>query len=112
MNRTGVVIVTYNSGDVIERCLDSCGHLQAVVVDNASKDKTVELVRRRSGVKLIANSSNRGFAGAANQGVEALDTEMILLLNPDVELQNSVDPWRTHADNKVSVWRRANWWIP
>jgi len=92
MNRTGVVIVTYNSGDVIERCLDSCGHLQAVVVDNASKDKTVELVRRRSGVKLIANSSNRGFAGAANQGVEALDTEMILLLNPDVELQNSVDP--------------------
>ena len=92
MNRTGVVVVTYNSGDVIERCLDSCGHLLAVVVDNASNDNTVELVRRRPSVKLIANSTNRGFAGAANQGVEALDTEMVLLLNPDVELQNSVDP--------------------
>jgi N-acetylglucosaminyl-diphospho-decaprenol L-rhamnosyltransferase len=91
MNRTGVVVVTYNSGEVIERCLDSCANLPAVVVDNASQDNTVELVRRRPSVKLIANPSNRGFAGAANQGVAALDTEMILLLNPDVELQTPVD---------------------
>jgi N-acetylglucosaminyl-diphospho-decaprenol L-rhamnosyltransferase len=91
MNRTGVVVVTYNSGDVIERCLDSCAHLDAVVVDNGSRDNTVELVRRRSSVKLIANGTNRGFAGAANQGVAALNAELILLLNPDVELKTSVD---------------------
>jgi N-acetylglucosaminyl-diphospho-decaprenol L-rhamnosyltransferase len=91
MNQIGVVIVTYNSAEVIERCLDSCAHLVAVVVDNASQDNTVELVRRRSSVKLIANPSNRGFAGAANQGVAALDTEMILLLNPDVQLETPVD---------------------
>ena len=64
MNRTGVVVVTYNSGQVIERCLDSCAHLSTVVVDNASQDSTVELVRRKSSVKLIANPTNRGFAGA------------------------------------------------
>jgi hypothetical protein len=52
----------------------------------------VELVRRRSSVKLIANPSNRGFAGAANQGVAALDAEMVLLLNPDVQLETPVDP--------------------
>ena len=92
MNRTGVVVVTYNSGEVIERCLDSCAHLPAVVVDNASTDNTVELVRRRSTVKLIANPCNRGFAGAVNQGVAALETELILLLNPDVELETAVDP--------------------
>jgi N-acetylglucosaminyl-diphospho-decaprenol L-rhamnosyltransferase len=91
MNRTGVVVVTYNSGEVIERCLDSCAHLLTVVVDNASHDNTVDLVRRRSSVKLIANTNNRGFAGAANQGVAALDTELILLLNPDVELDTPVD---------------------
>jgi N-acetylglucosaminyl-diphospho-decaprenol L-rhamnosyltransferase len=92
MNRTGVVVVTYNSGEVIEGCLDSCAHLpDLVVVDNASRDNTTELVRRRSSVKLIANSINRGFAGAANQGVAALDTELILLLNPDVELQTPLD---------------------
>jgi len=92
MNRTGAVVVTYNSADVIERCLDSCAPLpQVVVVDNASQDNTAELVRRRGSVKLIANSTNRGFAGAANQGVEALDTELILLLNPDVEIESPLE---------------------
>jgi len=91
MNRTGAVIVTYNSADVIERCLDSCALPHIVVVDNASQDNTAELVRRRASVKLIANSTNQGFAAAANQGIEALDTEMILLLNPDVELQTSLE---------------------
>ena len=92
MNRTGVVVVTYNSGQVIERCLDSCAHLSTVVVDNASQDNTVELVRRKPSIKLIANPTNRGFAGAVNQGVAALDAEMVLLLNPDVELQTTIDP--------------------
>jgi len=92
MNRTGVVVVTYNSADVIERCLDSCAQLPVVVVDNASSDGTAAVVRRRAAVKLIANASNRGFGGAANQGVAALDTQLILLLNPDVEIQTSIAP--------------------
>jgi N-acetylglucosaminyl-diphospho-decaprenol L-rhamnosyltransferase len=91
MTRTGVVIVTYNSAGVIERCLESCGDLPVVVVDNASKDATRELVRRHSAATLIVNPANCGFAGAANQGVSALDTELILLLNPDTELKTSLE---------------------
>jgi len=92
MNRTGVVVVTYNSAEVIEKCLDSCASLPVVVVDNASGDATVDLVRRRSAVKLVVNAGNFGFGGAANQGVAALDSELILLLNPDVELQTPIAP--------------------
>jgi N-acetylglucosaminyl-diphospho-decaprenol L-rhamnosyltransferase len=88
---TGVVVVTFNSADVIGRCLDSCAHLPVVVIDNHSVDDTVNLVRQKSDVKLVVNSTNRGFAAAANQGVEALDTELILLLNPDVELSTSIE---------------------
>ncbi|HMD49591.1 MAG TPA: glycosyltransferase family 2 protein [Bryobacteraceae bacterium] len=88
--RTGVVVVTYNSAGVIGPCLDSCAQLPVVVVDNASEDDTCREVRERSRVKLIANPGNRGFAGAVNQGVAALDTELILLLNPDVMLETSV----------------------
>jgi len=88
---TGVVVVTYNSADVIGRCLDACAHLPVVVIDNHSADDTVNVVRQKSEVKLIVNSSNLGFAAAANQGVEALDTELVLLLNPDVELSTSID---------------------
>jgi len=91
MMRTGVVVVTYNSAEVIEKCLDSCNGLPVVVVDNASRDSTQDLVRKHN-VRLIANAKNRGFGGAANQGVAELDTELILLLNPDVELAASIEP--------------------
>ena len=91
MNRTGVVIVTYNSAGMIERCLQSCGDLPVVVVDNASKDATCALVRQRTAVTLIANPSNWGFARAVNQAVAMLKTELVLLLNPDVELETRVE---------------------
>ena len=91
MNRIGVVVVTYNSEDVIDRCLDACPDLPTVVVDNASQDQTRELVARRPAVKLITNSNNLGFAAAVNQGVAALDTDLVLLLNPDVALQTPID---------------------
>jgi N-acetylglucosaminyl-diphospho-decaprenol L-rhamnosyltransferase len=90
MTRTGVVIVTYNSAAPIERCLKSCGDLTVVVVDNASKDDTCALVERHGMVRLLRNPSNSGFASAVNQGVTALDTELVLLLNPDTELQTSL----------------------
>jgi N-acetylglucosaminyl-diphospho-decaprenol L-rhamnosyltransferase len=90
MSRTGVVVVTYNSAELIERCLDSCGDLPVVVVDNASQDATCELVGRRA-VTLIANPSNYGFARAVNQGVAALQADVILLLNPDTALRTPVE---------------------
>jgi N-acetylglucosaminyl-diphospho-decaprenol L-rhamnosyltransferase len=92
MNQTGVVVVTYNSADVIGRCLDSCAELTIVVVDNASSDATRDIVQQRPSVKLISNAGNRGFAAAVNQGVAAIDTELVLLLNPDAELVTAIDP--------------------
>src|SRR5579871_1360554 len=95
MSRTGVVVVTYNSEDVIGQCLDACAFLPAVVVDNASQDNTIEEVRKRPAVQLIANASNRGFAAAVNQGTAALGTEFVLLVNPDVTLQTGVTELET-----------------
>ena len=90
------MIVTYNSEEVILSCLDALAEmapgLAMTVIDNASTDGTVERVRRRPGVGLIANPDNRGFAGAANQGFNELDADAILLLNPDVRLRTPVSP--------------------
>jgi GT2 family glycosyltransferase len=91
MTSTGVVIVAYNSAGAIERCLKSCGDLPVVVVDNASKDGTCELVRRQSSATLIANAGNYGFAEAVNQGVLATDAELVLLLNPDTEIKTPIE---------------------
>ena len=66
MTRTGIVVVTWNSEEHIDACLDAAVERSAevVVVDNASSDATVARVRQHEGVRLIANSRNRGFAAA------------------------------------------------
>jgi N-acetylglucosaminyl-diphospho-decaprenol L-rhamnosyltransferase len=63
-----------------------------IVVDNASSDRTVHLVRGYAPqVQLIANSENRGFAAAVNQGISACDADYLLLLNPDAHLLTGID---------------------
>ena len=83
----GIVIVTFNSADVIQGCVLACLALpnaDIVVVDNASTDGTVNRVPRGDRVRVVANGTNRGFAAAVNQGVEALPAEeAVLILNPD-----------------------------
>jgi N-acetylglucosaminyl-diphospho-decaprenol L-rhamnosyltransferase len=99
MVEVGIVIVTYNSAAVIEACLDSAVNsgAEVVVIDNASSDNTVEKASR-PGVQLIANRTNRGFAGAVNQGFSALKSPYIMLLNPDTVLQTSFQPLREACD--------------
>jgi GT2 family glycosyltransferase len=82
----GIVVVTYNSADVIETCIDACQRLtvdRIIVVDNASADRTVQQVTQNANVELIANPTNRGFGAAVNQGIAALETDAVLILNPD-----------------------------
>lgn len=73
----GVVIVSWKVPQLLDRCLASLAAtglpLRTVVVDNASGDETVELVRgRHPDVHVIANPDNRGFTAANNQGMRAL----------------------------------------
>ena len=88
--RLGIVIVTHNSERVIGPCLNACRRVApetpVVVVDNASQDETVLQVPPRTDVRLISTADNLGFAAAVNIGSAALDTDLVLLLNPDTEL--------------------------
>jgi GT2 family glycosyltransferase len=99
MHEIGIVIVTYNSGLEIGSCLDAAlaSGAEVVVVDNASTDDTIAEIARR-GARLLANSENRGFAGAVNQGFAVLNCEYVLLLNPDSVLQSRLDPLREACD--------------
>lgn len=87
MAQTEVVIVTHNSYRHIGPCLDSVftTEASAIVVDNASTDETVELIRSRyPSVKIIDAGGNLGYGRAINIGFAETRGDFVVLSNPDV----------------------------
>jgi N-acetylglucosaminyl-diphospho-decaprenol L-rhamnosyltransferase len=85
-----VVIVSYRSRELLRRCLDSLracppeGTMKVIVVDNASDDGTVEMVRAEyPEADLVASPTNLGFAAGTNLGARRGDAHYVLVLNPD-----------------------------
>lgn len=83
------IVVSWNSSQYIEACLrsiegQSYPRTETILVDNASSDETVRIVREGfPGVRLICNESNAGFAEANNIGMRRARGEYVALLNPD-----------------------------
>src|SRR6266511_2860264 len=85
-----VLIVNWNGGDLLERCLESLAQQHrrpdhVIVVDNASSDDSLQRANRwLDGVELIRLSSNVGFARANNIAAESAHRfDCLALLNPD-----------------------------
>jgi GT2 family glycosyltransferase len=84
-----VVIVNFNGASLLQACLDSVyaqpyRPIDVVVVDNASTDDSVAMVRQRyPDVRVVCNESNLGFAEANNQGVAVAKGNKVVLLNND-----------------------------
>lgn len=90
MNRYTLIIVNWNSWDILSPCLErlksqTFQNFNVLVIDNASEQPAPNgLFSRYSNVTLIQNESNLGFAAASNQAIGLLgDSEWIALLNPD-----------------------------
>jgi hypothetical protein len=87
-----IVVVSYQSRATIAACLASiAAHAamphETIVVDNASSDGTVDLVRGRfPEVQVVSQDGNRGFAAACNAGARIGSAPNLLFLNPDAEL--------------------------
>ena len=85
-----VVIVNFNTGDWLARCLrsleDARGSLavDVLVVDNDSRDASAEAVES-AGARLVRNPTNRYLSPAWNQGAAATDAPYILFLNEHVQ---------------------------
>ena len=95
--RVAAIVIAWNSADHLGPLLDSLDaqdhdDLEVVVLDNASTDASVEVVRaaaaraRAHPVRLVRSGHNRGFCGGVNAALRFLDedVEAVLLVNPDV----------------------------
>lgn len=93
--RIDIIIVNWNAGDHLRKCLASIPaatrkdlfNLSVIVVDNGSTDNSLEgLSELAIPLRVIRNTVNRGFAAACNQGAAGSRADYLLFLNPDTIL--------------------------
>jgi len=106
-----IVIVNWNTRDILRDCLlsvyDQTSEIEyeVIVIDNASIDDSVSMVRAEfPQVYLIENSENRGFAAANNQGMEIAKGQYVLLLNSDtIILDNAISKTLEFAKDRPNA---------
>lgn len=108
MKKLSVIIVSYNVKYYVEQCINSLRWAlrdidsEIIVVDNHSRDGSVDYLHKRFGsnITLIASNHNLGFAKANNRAIENSESEYILLLNPDtIVTEDSISEAVTFMDS-------------
>lgn len=102
-----IVVVAWNVRELLYNCLKSVYEqtkgieFEVIYVDNASKDGSVEIVKKEfPEVKIIENERNEGFIKASNQGIEISKGRYVLLLNSDtLILDNAIAKMVKFADS-------------
>jgi len=86
-----IIIVNYNAGPYLSKCLasierQSFNDYEVIIVDNASSDNSLHEVEGKASVRIIRNEGNLGYAAGQNQGINHAQGEFLLSLNFDIIL--------------------------
>ncbi len=111
-----IIILNWNGKELIKDCIESIKEktsypkYEIIVVDNGSKDNSVEMLKKMKKEKiidkLILNKKNMGFAYANNQGFETAEGEYFFMLNNDTKVTKN---WLTklvkaiETDEKIAA---------
>lgn len=90
METVSVIILNYNTPDVTKQAIEALVKnqgdfdVQVILIDNGSREKLIQDEWfHRTVHTYIENDTNKGFAAAVNQGIQASTGEYIFLLNSD-----------------------------
>lgn len=86
--KVSIIVTTYNSAEFIENCIDSLlnqtiDNIEVIVVDDASTDNTVKILKRYPTIKIIELSENNGTYHARNIGIAHSSGEFITFQDSD-----------------------------
>ena len=94
--KLSIIILNYNTKELLDDCLASVKKyssevpMQVIVSDNASTDKSVEMVKKKHPWVEIVEGSNSGFSKGNNRAKKMVKGEMVLFLNPDTVVKRDV----------------------
>lgn len=90
-NIVTIVIPNYNNIELLKKTLNSIykyyNDIKTIVVDNNSKEDVQKIIKCFKNAELIKLDKNYGFAKAVNEGIKSSDSEFVVLLNNDVEVE-------------------------
>jgi GT2 family glycosyltransferase len=106
-----IIVLNWNGESLIRECLNSLkntdyDNFEILVIDNASTDRSVDILNKIDGIKVVKNSRNIGFAAGNNAGVKMARGDYIVTLNNDVIVEPAwlKDPIATlEGDNTVGI---------
>lgn len=109
--RLSIIIVNYNSGELLKNCLRSiCRHVEVefevIVYDNASSDTSLSGLPDDDRVTIIRGKENVGFARANNLAAEHSRGDFYHFLNPDIEVDQGLNDFyhEIGSDSRCAVW--------
>ncbi|MDP2585505.1 MAG: glycosyltransferase family 2 protein [Candidatus Levybacteria bacterium] len=84
-----IIIPNYNGQDLLKKnlpkVLDVVGDAEVIIVDDASRDRSLEILNNfKPKIKILKNENNSGFSSTINKGVREAKGEIVVLLNTDV----------------------------
>jgi GT2 family glycosyltransferase len=86
-----VVIVAYDSGPALLRCLDSVEQqeidAELIVVNNGNEAPEIAEAEARPSVQIVRPGSNVGYAAGCNLGARRATGDVLLFLNPDTVVE-------------------------
>jgi len=96
MAKVSLIIPSFNRPHFLPRCVNSAlqagSSVEVIVVDDASSDETASVCQSLRNIKYVRLDSNRGVAGARNEGLRASTSEYVSFLDDDdLRLPDSID---------------------
>ena len=104
MIKLSIIIVNWNTADLLKRCLGSLTqNYEVIVVDNGSTDGSVDYLKKLE-IKTIFNKENLGFAKGNNIGIKQANGGYIMLLNSDTFVKKgAIEKLVEYLDKNPSV---------
>ena len=88
-NKLTIIIVLYNSTDLIFECLKSLNKFNIIIVDNGKNSDYLNQLKQKNNIKIVSKNKNLGYGCGINFAFNFIETDYFLILNPDVKISET-----------------------